>query len=696
MKCMPFKILTAMLCGLFFRICLSVGYMPNAYAQDIAAEGIASSPPQEKTSSGVSVIENIEYDPVTQIYTYTYTLRNLGKNLVWWWGIWYEEDPQAILDDSQADEQGFTPADVTDCSPGWKNTAPQNRMGYYLYNGPNGEMGFYSTYASDFRSGNSPIVPAGNDLPLIGGQWGWNGQGANILTAYGIQKGQTGYYVIRSTKYFLDNKMFFYNTKDYWNSYYDSQTGQLIIRGFEFVSTTQRSYSISTSSGEPLPASPDDPVLPEIDGGDGWQGDDSTRQVISSPPAAVLATPVLSPSSVTFTGSMSVSITCATQGAIIRYTKDGSEPTVDSPAYTAPLTLTKTTTLKAKAFKSGYTASDTASETYTKLEKAAIPSISPVSRTFSDSITVSLTCTTQGAAIRYTIDGSEPTETSSAYSTPLILTSTTTIKAKAFKSGFNPSDTVSGTYTKLIKQVATPGFSLPSGIFHGSVSVSITCATQGAIVRYTTDGSEPIENSPIYTAPLTLTSTTTIKAKAFKDGYTPSAAARSTYTEEVETVAKPAFSPLPRTFTDSVAVSITCATQGATIRYTIDGSEPTENSPIYAAPLTLTNTATIKAQAFKSGDVPSDAVSGTYTKLAAPKQPATKFSDYSSSTTTTITLWNQPWSYSYSSIAMDYQPWSSTSSSWSYQPWSSTSSWDYQSWSFTTSSWNYQPWSSNF
>jgi chitinase len=46
-------------------------------------------------------------------------------------------------------------------------------------------------------------------------------------------------------------------------------------------------------------------------------------------------------------------ITCATTGASIYYTTDGSEPTTASSAYSSALTFTQTTTLKAKAFKNG-------------------------------------------------------------------------------------------------------------------------------------------------------------------------------------------------------------------------------------------------------------------------------------------------------------------------------------------------------
>ena len=66
--------------------------------------------------------------------------------------------------------------------------------------------------------------------------------------------------------------------------------------------------------------------------------------------------------------------------------------------------------------------------------------------------------------------------------------------------------------------------------------------------------------------------------------------------------ATPVITPTSRTATDFVTVTLSCRTAKAAIGYTLDGSEPTSNSPVYRAPLTLTNSLTLlKAKAFKSG-----------------------------------------------------------------------------------------------
>ena len=77
------------------------------------------------------------------------------------------------------------------------------------------------------------------------------------------------------------------------------------------------------------------------------------------------------------------------------------------------------------------------------------------------------------------------------------------------------------------------------------------------------------------------------------------------------TVAAPQFSGETQ-FTESTTVTMT-AEDGAEIRYTTDGSEPTAASTLYSAPVTLTATTTVKAKAFKNGTV-STTTSRTYTK----------------------------------------------------------------------------------
>src|SRR6266516_6434682 len=160
--------------------------------------------------------------------------------------------------------------------------------------------------------------------------------------------------------------------------------------------------------------------------------------------------------------------------------------------------------------------------------------------------------------------------------------------------------------------VATPTFSPGGGTYTGSVTVTISDATSGATIHYTTDGSTPTTSSPVYGGALTFTQTTTLKAMAAASGMTDSGVASATYTVQQQ-VATPTFSPGGGTYTGSVTVTISDATSGATIHYTIDGSTPTTSSPVYGGALTFTQTTTLKAMAAASGMTDSGVASATYT-----------------------------------------------------------------------------------
>lgn len=71
-------------------------------------------------------------------------------------------------------------------------------------------------------------------------------------------------------------------------------------------------------------------------------------------------------------------------------------------------------------------------------------------------------------------------------------------------------------------QVAKPVFSPKGGSFTEAQTVTIVCNTTGAAIRYTTDKTDPSSSSTLYSAPLSILVTTTIKAVATKSGSTAS------------------------------------------------------------------------------------------------------------------------------------------------------------------------------
>ena len=80
-----------------------------------------------------------------------------------------------------------------------------------------------------------------------------------------------------------------------------------------------------------------------------------------------------------------------------------------------------------------------------------------------------------------------------------------------------------------------------------------------------------------------------------------------------QVVATPIFSQAAGTFSNSATVSLKCLTSGATIRYTMDGSNPTQTSTPYKKALTFTNSVTLTAQAFKKTMVDSAVAAEEFT-----------------------------------------------------------------------------------
>ena len=178
----------------------------------------------------------------------------------------------------------------------------------------------------------------------------------------------------------------------------------------------------------------------------------NTRQQVTEFATGTTATvsqPSISPNGGSYLNSVQVTLACSTPGATIRYTTDGSDPTSTSPIYSAPFSLTTSASIKVKAFLAGYNDSTIAfaNFTITDMPTVATPTISPNGGSYSSSVLVTLACSTSGALIYYTIDGSDPTTSSTSYQGSFTLTTSVPVKAKAFASGYNPSVTASASFT---------------------------------------------------------------------------------------------------------------------------------------------------------------------------------------------------------------------------------------------------------
>jgi hypothetical protein len=149
---------------------------------------------------------------------------------------------------------------------------------------------------------------------------------------------------------------------------------------------------------------------------------------------------------------------------------------------------------------------------------------SPPGGSYNTPKSVTLNCTDGTGSgcdkIYYTTDGSEPTPSSPVYSSPINITVTTTLRFYA-RDRVGNDESPKKIETYLIE--TTPPISTASPIggtysIHSNIQVTLTCSDTGGSgcdkIYYTTDGSEPTLSSPVYTSPIPMTATTTLRFRA--------------------------------------------------------------------------------------------------------------------------------------------------------------------------------------
>jgi len=306
-----------------------------------------------------------------------------------------------------------------------------------------------------------------------------------------------------------------------------------------------------------------------------------------------VATPVITPAAGTYTTSQTVSIASATSGASIYFTTNGTTPSSSSSFYSAPITVSSTETVQAIAIEKNYNNSGVASSAYTITLPTPAPSFSLAAGTYLKTQSVTITCSTKSATIYYTTDGSTPTTSSAVYSAPISVGANETLSAIALAAGGSNSPVTTATYI-ITLPAATPVASPAAGKYTSVQTVTLTDATQGAAIYYTTDGSTPTTSSAVYSAPINVAATQTIQAIALASGGSVSPMASSAYTITLPT-AIPLIYPTSGTYNSIQQVTICDATPGAVIYYTVNGSYPTTASPVYSGPITATTNTTIQA-----------------------------------------------------------------------------------------------------
>jgi peptidoglycan/xylan/chitin deacetylase (PgdA/CDA1 family) len=331
-----------------------------------------------------------------------------------------------------------------------------------------------------------------------------------------------------------------------------------------------------------------------------------------------------------YNASISVSLAAndAASGVdVIRYTTDGSDPTATSgTVYLGPFTVSSTTTVKFRAFDNAGNAEAINSQL---IQIDATPPTTTSSCNgapcgssyYITSVSVSLAASDAGGSgvqqIRYTTDGSTPTATSgTVYSGPFTLSSTTTVKYRAFDNAGN-AEAVNAPVIRIDIVAPASTISCNSGAcasgYYGAgvfVSLAATDADSGvASIRYTRDGSDPTATSGTgYLGPFTISSTTTVKFRAFDTAGNAEAVNSQVIqidtTPPTSTISCDGSPCATSAYSDPLSAALAATDNAggsgvASIHYTTDGSAPTATSGnIYSGPFTLSSTTTVKYRAF--------------------------------------------------------------------------------------------------
>jgi hypothetical protein len=244
------------------------------------------------------------------------------------------------------------------------------------------------------------------------------------------------------------------------------------------------------------------------------------------------------------------------------------------------------------------------------------PTFSPGSGTYSGPQSVTVKDATPGATIYYTTNGTTPTTAATKYVGPVTVSASETLRAIAVANGLNNSAVASATYTISSGgggPTAAPTFTPAAGTYTGPQSVTITDATAGATIYYTTNGTTPTTTSTVYTGPISVSASETLEAIAVASGQTASVVASAAYTIAAPRTATPTFTPAAGTYTASQSVTITDATAGATIYYTTNGTTPTTASAVYTGPISVGGSETLEAIAVAAGQTASAVATAAYT-----------------------------------------------------------------------------------
>lgn len=320
-------------------------------------------------------------------------------------------------------------------------------------------------------------------------------------------------------------------------------------------------------------------------------------------PDPAVSQPQITAASSVFYDSVQVSMSVSNPpGATIRYTTDGSDPTSSSTVYSAPLTISSSTQLKAKGFAASYNDSTINSRQFTKrffTSTSLWTSFAIPTQTGTDAV-ITLSATPSTAPLDSVI-GFGNVEASSYLNLAAAVQFDQVTGTVRARNGGSYAAVNTFTYSAGVKYA----LEFTINVVAKTYSLTIT-APGGSPITIATNYAFRTEQSGIssithMSAVTTGSNNTVVENILVGEVATPT-----------DPVASPEFSPTPGSYFGSTAVTITSATPGASLYYTTNGTEPTTSSTLYSGPITAASNTTIKVLGVKSGFLDSQVITGDY------------------------------------------------------------------------------------
>ncbi|MCX6930956.1 MAG: chitobiase/beta-hexosaminidase C-terminal domain-containing protein, partial [Verrucomicrobia bacterium] len=305
-------------------------------------------------------------------------------------------------------------------------------------------------------------------------------------------------------------------------------------------------------------------------------------------PGTVVA-PVITPSGSTSL-PVSVTMSCATTGAVIRYTTNGAVPLIDSTLYTGAVQVATATLIRAGAFASNAYPSAVRSAWFTQTNR--LPTLA----------------TTRSVV----------TNTPWLPQVSIVTTQTTAGMCWTYEEVLPPGLTVSNITENGVFD--STNRVIKWGPFVGRAGATLSYQLTGLAGSYSVRGRWSVDG---YSTDETLSYAVAVRAASGEDGGVPIRPG----TLSPPVIAPPGSTSLP------VSVTMSCVTTGALIHYTMDGTVPNETSTLCTGAVNVVTATWIRARSFASNAFPSEVTSAYFSQAAAIPTPQLGFQ----------VLTNTPW-----------------------------------------------------